>query len=295
MKNAVKIVGRIIRPPKAVMIFVPPIVFAALILVFVRGKNDSAAAYPIYLMSAYCLIIWVVPVPRLIKRIKSAVIKRLSQISVGEKYISDSAFRGYVSICRGMTVNFLYVLFRTFLGIRYSSVWSFSVAAYYSVLGALRLYLIIGHRRAAPEAELRCCRRTALMLFILNIPMGGMILLMICTDSGYSYPGYVIYLSAAYTFYTVISSIIGLTACRKLGSPILSAATVLNFVAALMSLLGLQTAMMAQFSEGQETFRRTMNTVLGTAVWCAVVAIALLMLHSTKTRNEVDSLEQIRK
>lgn len=159
----------------------PPIVFAALILVFVRGKNDSAAAYPIYLMSAYCLIIWVVPVPRLIKRIKSAVIERLSQISVGEKYI------------------------------------------------------------------------------------------------------------------TVISSIIGLTACRKLGSPILSAATVLNFVAALMSFLGLQTAMMAQFSKGQGTFRRTMNTVLGTAVWCAVVAIALLMLHSTKTRNEVDSLEQIRK
>lgn len=80
--------------------------------------------------------------------------------------------------------------------------------------------------------EYGCYRRIAWFLFLLNIPMGGMILLMVKTNSGFSYPGYIIYLSALYTFYTMGMSINNLVKYRKLGSPILSAAKVLNFVSA---------------------------------------------------------------
>lgn len=79
--------------------------------------------------------------------------------------------------------------------------------------------------------------------------MGGMILMMIKTNSGFTYPGYVIYLSALYTFYTMGMSIGNLVKYRKLGSPILSAAKILNFVSAMMSVLGLQTAMISRFSK----------------------------------------------
>ena len=72
--------------------------------------------------------------------------------------------------------------------------------------------------------------------------MGGMIVLMVRTNSGFSYPGYIIYLSALYTFYAMAVSVINLVKFRRLGSPILSAAKVLNLVSAMMSVLGLQTA-----------------------------------------------------
>lgn len=36
--------------------------------------------------------------------------------------------------------------------------------------------------------------------------MGGIIPLMVLTDSGYFYPGYVIYLSAIYTFYAILTA-----------------------------------------------------------------------------------------
>lgn len=115
-------------------------------------------------------------------------------------------------------------------------------------------------------------------MFLLNIPMGGMILLMVKTNSGFSYPGYIIYLSALYTFYTMGMSINNLVKYRKLGSPILSAAKVLNFVSAMMSVLGLQTAMISAFSEGEEEFRRLMNTITGGFVYGAVAVTAVYMI-----------------
>ena len=77
-----------------------------------------------------------------------------------------------------------------------ASVWFISMAVYYLVLGGLRAYLVICYRHRNANTEYCGYRRTAWLLFLLNIPMGVMILLMMQTNSGFSYPGYVIYLSA---------------------------------------------------------------------------------------------------
>ena len=218
---------------------------------------------------------------------------RLTGTVFGGKYVGDLAFRGSVSIYQGMMVNFFYVVFRIFVGIRYASVWFITIAIYYLLLGVMRLSLILSYRNRNVKSELRCYRRTARLLFLLNIPMGGMIVLMVLTDSGYSYPGYVIYLSALYTFYTIILAIVNLVKFRKLGSPILSAAKVLNFVAALMSLLGLQTAMISQFSNEGENFRRIMNALTGSGVWIAVILTAVYMLLHSRKMKEVKSVDPL--
>ena len=292
MKRAWTLLERLLHPPKWVLLTLPPIVFAALIYVLLKGKN-SMPAYMIYCMSAYCLTIWVLPLPRLFRKAKANMIHRLTGTVFGEKYIGDLAFRGSVSIYQGMMVNFLYVVFRIFVGIRYASVWFLTIAIYYLLLGIMRLSLILSYRNRNMKSELRCYRRTAWLLFLLNIPMGGMIVLMVLTDSGYSYPGYVIYLSALYTFYTIILAIVNLVKFRKLGSPILSAAKVLNFVAALMSLLGLQTAMISQFSTEGEDFRRRMNAITGGGVWFSVILIAVTMLLHSRNMKEVKSVDPL--
>ena len=292
MKRAWTFLEKLLHPPKWVLLTLPPIVFAALTYVLLKGKN-SMPAYMIYCMSAYCLTIWILPLPRLFRKAKANMIHRLTGTVFGGKYIGDLAFRGSVSIYQGMMVNFLYVVFRIFVGIRYASVWFLTIAIYYLLLGIMRLSLILSYRNRSVKSELRCYRRTAWLLFLLNIPMGGMIVLMVLTDSGYSYPGYVIYLSALYTFYTIILSIVNLVKFRKLGSPILSAAKVLNFVAALMSLLGLQTAMLSQFSTEGEAFRRRMNAITGGGVWFSVILTAVYMLLRSRKLKEVKSFEPL--
>lgn len=292
MKRAWTLLERLLHPPKWVLLTLPPIVFAALAYVLLKGKS-SMPAYMIYCMSAYCLTIWILPLPRLFRKAKANMIHRLTGTVFGEKYIGDLAFRGSVSICQGMMVNFLYVVFRIFVGIRYASVWFLTMAIYYLLLGIMRLSLILSYRNRGVKSELHCYRRTAWLLFLLNIPMGGMTVLMVLTDSGYSYPGYVIYLSAMYTFYTIILAIVNLVKFRKLGSPILSAAKIMNFVAALMSLLGLQTAMISQFSTEGEDLRRMMNALTGGGVWFSVILIAVYMLLHSRKMKEVKSIDPL--
>ena len=288
---------KLLHPSKWVLIFVPPLSFAALIFIFATQTTRSASAYMIYCMSAYSLTIWLAALPRLIKKMKTAIMtsrfmRKVSSSKITGRYLNDLAFRGNVSIYQGMAVNAFYVVFRIVAGIRYASVWFISMAVYHLVLGGLWAYLVVCYRRRDPELERRCYHTTAWLLFLLNFPMGGMIVLMVRTNSGFSYPGYIIYLSALYTFYTMVTSIQNLVKFRKLGSPILSAAKVLNFIAAMMSILGLQTAMISRFSENGESYRKMMNAITGGFVYGIVILIAVIMLlHSRKTRKKVETIE----
>jgi len=278
--------GKLLHPSKWVLLFVPPLSFAALIAIFATRNSEIAPAYLIYCMSAYSLTVWLAALPGLLQKIKAAVMAsprfaKIRNVKITRRYLGDLAFRGSVSIYRGMAVNFFYVVFRVIAGIRYASVWFLSMAVYYLVLGGLRAYLIICYHRRSPELECRCYRTTAWLLFLLNIPMGGMILLMVLTNSGYAYPGHIIYLSALYAFYTMGLSVRNLIQFRKLGSPILSAAKVLNFISAMMSILGLQTALISRFSEEGEDYRQMMNAITGGFVYGIVILIAAYMLlHS---------------
>lgn len=291
--------GRVLHPPKWVSAVIPPLSFAALIITFAVQNLRNALAYFIYSMSAYSLVILIAALPGLTKRAKSAMMdsrlmRKAAASPITGRYFKDLAFRGSISIYQGMAVNFFYVVFRIAAGIRYASVWFVSMAVYYLVLGGLRTYLIVCYRRRTPELERRCYHTTAWLLFLLNIPMGSMIVLMVRTNSGFFYPGYIIYLSALYTFYTMVTSGLNIMKFRKFGSPVLSAAKVLNFISAMMSILGLQTAMISRFSEHGENYRRMMNAIIGSFVYGIVILIAIYMLlHGRYLRKKVESVEPI--
>lgn len=299
MKRALTLLNKLLNPPKIVLFFLPPIVFAVLIYIFIKQQTENALAYLIYGMSAYSFTILVIAFPKMIRQLRlsiknSKAVSKLSEHKMIGRYLNDLAFRGSISIYQGMTVNFLYVVFRIAAGIRYASVWFISMALYYLVLGCLRFYLIVCYRHRNEHTGYRCYLNTARFLFLLNIPMGAMIALMIITNSGFTYPGYIIYLSALYFFYTMTMSIVNLVKFRKLGDPILSAARVLNFISAMMSILGLQTAMISRFAKDNDSYRRMMNTITGGFVYVIVIVIAVYMLIHSRKWREVKSVEQIR-
>ena len=80
-------------------------------------------------------------IPRLLKRIKSAVRQKISDTKFGGKYLNDLAFRGSISIYQGMLVKFFYVIFRISVGILYASIWFIAMAVYYLVLGGSEIQL----------------------------------------------------------------------------------------------------------------------------------------------------------
>lgn len=86
-----------------------------------------------------------------------------------------------------------------------------------------------------------------------------------------------------YTFYITISAIINVIKYRSHGSPVMSAAKVISLTAALVSMLSLETAMLARFGNNETAFRRMMLGISGGVVCAFVLAMAVYMIvRSTK-------------
>lgn len=119
--------------------------------------------------------------------------------------------------------------------------------------------------------------------------MSGIVVLMVKENSGFAYPGIVIYLCALYTFYTTAHSAVAFCQFRRLNSPVLLAAKALNLISAAMSVLGLQTAMIARFGEKSGIFRQQMNALTGSGVCILVLGTAVYMIiraHTTTRKAE---------
>lgn len=150
MKKLLTALRRLLHPPGWALLLTPT-VFSALAYIFITGQTDRIPAYPVYGLFAYCMVILLVPIPGLLRSVRASVLQRVERTAFSGRYIHDPAFRGSVSLCQGMTANFLYMVFRIAVGIRYASVWFISMGVYYLVLGGLRLYLIVCHRRCHPR------------------------------------------------------------------------------------------------------------------------------------------------
>ena len=302
LSKAGRLLYRLLYPSLWVLLTLPVVSFSALIFIFSTGWEKSAAAYLVYPMSAYSLTILIAALPRLIrwsKRVKLAVLeydpKRKNRYTTFiKRYLTDYPYRGSVGIYQGLTVNFAYMLYRYITALCYGSVWFFSVAVFYMVLFIMRAHLARGYRQRETrdkDCELRCYRRTAVMLLVLIIPMSGMVVLMVKSAPDIVYPGNLIYMTAFYTFYIMVLSIINIVKFRKVGSPILSAAKAINLVCAMLSILTLQSALISRFSPHDTDYRRLMDTITGSAVVIGVIAIALFMLIRAFCQDKGDKLE----
>lgn len=83
-------------------------------------------------------------------------------------------------------------------------------------------------------------------------------------NSGFEYPGMLIYIMAMYSFYATIMAVRNVIKFRRYGSPVMSAAKIINLTAALVSMLSLKTAMLTRFGDaGNLMFRQIMTASTG--------------------------------
>ena len=111
MKNARHILDPLLHPPKWVLLALPPIVFAVRIYALLHEK-DSMPTYIIHGMSVYCLILWRLRLPRLFRKARTTMMRRLGGTAFGSAYMGNPAFRGSVGLYAGLAANLLYVVFR---------------------------------------------------------------------------------------------------------------------------------------------------------------------------------------
>lgn len=262
---------------QTILIAAPAFVLVAYVLV---TGIEGPLAYLAYFASTYGLIVVLTGVFRMVRPIQQGV----KNHPLGGRLMEDVAFRAEISLYVGFTVNLLYIVVKMTSGIYYRSLWFVSLAVYYTLLAIMRFSLLYRRRKVDRTTELRRYRLCGAVLLLMNLALGGIVSFMVQQNRGYEYPGMLIYAMAAYSFYAVITAVVNVVKFRKHGSPILSAAKAISLVAAMVSILSLETAMLAQFGDKDDLFfRKAMTGAVGGGVCVIVLGMAVYMIvKSTK-------------
>ena len=286
MKQVKSILKRIFFLPPLPTLCIALPSFELVIYVLDQGSHGPLA-YAVYVLSAYALVISITGGPDIItgfaQWIKAhPLTRKMLRIPLVKRFAEDVRFRTSVSLYQGLLVNLLYIALKLTSGIYYRSWWFITLAVYYTLLAVMRFLLLWRWGGIGPELELRRYRLCGAVLLIMNVALAGMVVLMVSQNHGYVYPGILIYAMAVYSFYTVIIAVINVIKFRTHGSPVLSAAKAINLAAALVSILALETAMIAQFGGGDD-YRRMMTAATGGGVCVIVLSMAVFMIvWSTK-------------
>lgn len=267
---------------QTILIAAPAFVLVAYVLV---TGIEGPLAYLAYFASTYGLIVVLTGVFRMVRPIQQGV----KNHPLGGRLMEDVAFRAEISLYVGFTVNLLYIVVKMTSGIYYRSLWFVSLAVYYTLLAIMRFSLLYRRRKVDRTTELRRYRLCGAVLLLMNLALGGIVSFMVQQNRGYEYPGMLIYAMAAYSFYAVITAVVNVVKFRKHGSPILSAAKAISLVAAMVSILSLETAMLAQFGDKDDLFfRKAMTGAVGGGVCVIVLGMAVYMI--VKSTKEIKRL-----
>lgn len=294
MERFKRLLNRLLFPGVAVVGISVPVAAALLAYVFLTGQEYSPIAYVTYMLSAYALVI---VCTAMVKMPKGGLRAALHRHPYVHRYLTDLPFRAHISLYVSLGINLLFAAMKLYYGLRYRSVWFGTLAVYYSLLAVMR-FLLLQHINQSGigkdyASELRQCRLCGMILLLMNTALLGVVILVVVDRQGFSYAGYLIYVVAMYAFYSVISAARDVIKYRTYSSPVLSASKAIKLAAALVSMLSLETAMLAQFGEESgEQFRMTMTALTGFGVCLLVLATAVVMLR--KSAKQLNNLNQHR-
>jgi len=257
-------------------------VLSAILLtaIFLNGWEESTLAYIVYPLSVWALTAvaaWSLDAGRSIRR-------RVESSAAG-RIIKDESARRMISMRSGLGISLLYALFKLAGGFVYRSAWLSAVAIYYIVLSVMR-YLLLRYEKKNAMDEQWIFRLTGALLGLLGMTMIGMAVQMVCDGRAYDYPGHMIYASAAYTFYSLITAVIQLIRRRKECGAAKRAARMLTCAVALMAIYALQTGMIDRFGTGEELFRRRMNSMTGAVVCSSTIGMGVYMLMGGRKKTK---------
>lgn len=252
---------------------------------------EPIIAYAAYFLSAYALIITVMGITGIVRLVRQGIdrhplVRKALDIPLVSRYLREDMFRAKTGLYQGFFINLLYAGIKMFSGILYRSVWFITLAVYYILLAVMRASLLHYVRKSEKDkiTEWKRYRLCGIILLFMNIALAGIVILVIYQNSGFEYPGMLIYVMAMYAFYATIMAVRNVVKFRKYGTPVISAAKVINLTAALVSMLSLETAMLTQFGAADDpAFRQIMTASTGAGISVIVVGMAVFMIvRSTK-------------
>ena len=280
-----KIGKKLLFPPIWVQVILTVVSAAALITIFIKGWSETPIAYGVYVLAFYTLSVVTLFCCMVLPKKYRSIKQKIYYNPLGNRYMTDRAFRTKVSPNVSLGINLLYVGLQLLQWRMFQSWWFVVLALYYSILSVMRFLLVRYVRRntigSSIRGEWKRSRICAYTLLLVNLSLSGAVLMILYQNRGYDYPGILIYVMAAYTFYATIHAIVDMVRYRKLGSPVMTTAKVVSLSSALVSMLNLETAMFSQFGkEMAEGDQRLMIVLTGAGISITVITLSVVLIRN---------------
>mgnify|MGYP005775348979 CR=1 FL=1 len=264
------------------------IVVGVLALLFVAGAvamavlgYDGVWAYVVYAGAAVFFAYAVYLLIRFIPRIKGAFARAAEKSPALRRVLHDYGARTVVFASFAFAVNIGYAVFQGVMGILAHSVWFGVLACYYILLSALRGGILLGEHRLRRrggeqiEGKLKLYRLCGISLMVLDLAMCAAVTQMVLYGSPVQNGAIQVIVSAAYTFYKAILAVVNFVKAKRLRDPVVQSLRGICAVDALISVVALETAMLATFGNGEDML--ALRAATGFAACAIAIAIGITM------------------
>lgn len=283
MKNFKDKIIKIFTIPLWLLVVLSVVSFGSLILIFVYKLEEQFYAYIDFALSAYTLtalcFYCVNTLPNVIKKVKQ---KALSNERINN-YVSDESLKTKSTVYISLAINIAYVVINTISGFYYKTAWFIIFAVYYAIMAVMRFIISrFMHNYSQDEnkhSQLKIARVCSVIMLSLNLTLTASVLMMLYQGRGFEQHGVLIYVIALYTFYSTISAVIDVIKYRNLKKPIVTTSTMIKLAEALVSMLSLETSMLAQFgAENTVGFKRLMISLTGGGIALIITFMSVYVL-----------------
>jgi len=276
-----KITKRLLFPHPVFLWLFVPLALVLLIYSAIFYESTDVISIVSYVCSFCALVLVCLRIPDIIRFVKR--FRQENKYAV--RYASDVQLRINLSLHGSFLFNAVYAAFQLGLGLWHHSVWFYSMAGYYLLLGLMRLMLVKYTRSHAPgqqlETEWKKYRLCGVLLLMMTLVLTIFILYFVLRIREFKHHEITTISMAAYTFASLTLAIINAFRYKKYGSPAYSAAKAISLVSAVVSVLTLENAMLTAFGQDSgELFRQIMLGATGAAIVCAVQGIAIYMIRN---------------
>lgn len=249
-----------------------------------EGEFFAYLSYLLYLLSAVALGYTVYTIVYFVRVGVRAGAKKHALLG---RFVNDFEFRTLVFAVVSFCVTLCYAAFDGLIAALEVSVWYAGLAVYYGLLALMRGGVLINHRYTQKyvliEEERRkkdasVYRFCGIFLILLTLALSGAIMQMVRQNRLFSYAGTSIYAAALYAMVKIVMAVVNLFKAKKRENLTVQAFRSISFSEALVSILALQTAMLAILNEG-DTGNAVSNSFLGAAVSIIIIVMGVFMIR----------------
>ncbi len=220
--------------------------------------------------------------------------KRAETHPFWNRLLSEYSFRTIVLTVASFVINISFAAYNTVIAILYSSVWFGVLAAYYFLLVVIRGIIVTrdafrrrAERKGRTEKALINDTKTygacGIALVLLPIALSIAVSQIVGSNEQFAYTGVIVYVFAVYAFAKTAFAIFNFVKSLGTQELMVKAASSVAVADALVSILALQTAMLAEF--GNDGINAPlMNAVTGAAVCAVTLSLGIYMfIRSVQT------------